>query len=464
MASTVAGGLSRVTVVAPRTRMDLSLPSDVPLADLLPTLLRYAGEDLADEGAAHGGWALSRLGEQPLDTDRSPQELQIRDGEVLYFTPRTAVAPEVVFDDVVDAVATATLDRPGRWQLTTTRSFAVGVAVLALLGGALAVLFSGPPNAPGGLAGLGIGMALVIASALTSRAGGDGRSASLLALVALAYAGAGGLLLLGGDHELTELTAAHVLVAATALLVYGVVATIAVGDGAPLLLGASGAGAALGVAAGVALAFGTGAAGAAAVIGALSFGIVPALPMVAYRMARLPAPSIPTDPSDLKSDTESVQGARVLAASNRADELLTALLTTVAVIILGAEVLLVIDGGLPGVLLCAVFSLVMLLRARPFLGRAQRLPLLLVGVLGGGAVAAACFLAGDQVVRLGAVAGSLIVIAVLTLVYGRSVAGKRIAPTWGRMLDIIEILLIVALVPLAAWVCGVYGWISTINP
>ena len=39
---TATGGLSRITIVAPRTRMDLALPSDVPLADLLPTLLRYA--------------------------------------------------------------------------------------------------------------------------------------------------------------------------------------------------------------------------------------------------------------------------------------------------------------------------------------------------------------------------------------------------------------------------------------
>ncbi|MEU5670390.1 EsaB/YukD family protein, partial [Micromonospora sp. NPDC047753] len=45
---TATGGLSRITIVAPRTRMDLALPSDVPLADLLPTLLRYAGEDMAD--------------------------------------------------------------------------------------------------------------------------------------------------------------------------------------------------------------------------------------------------------------------------------------------------------------------------------------------------------------------------------------------------------------------------------
>ncbi|MGW4296307.1 type VII secretion integral membrane protein EccD, partial [Micromonospora chersina] len=135
---TATGGLSRITIVAPRTRMDLALPSDVPLADLLPTLLRYAGEDLADEGVRHGGWSLSRLGGQPLDGGRTAAQLGVRDGEVLYFNPRAAAAPEIVFDDVVDAVATATNQRAGAWQVGTTRSFSVLLAGAALAAGAAA--------------------------------------------------------------------------------------------------------------------------------------------------------------------------------------------------------------------------------------------------------------------------------------------------------------------------------------
>ncbi|WP_243422424.1 type VII secretion integral membrane protein EccD [Micromonospora globispora] len=140
---TATGGLSRITIVAPRTRMDLALPSDVPLADLLPTLLRYAGEDLADEGVRHGGWSLSRLGGQPLDGGRTAAQLGVRDGEVLYFNPRVSAAPEIVFDDVVDAVATATNQRPGTWQVGTTRAFAVLFAGAALAAGAAAALLAG---------------------------------------------------------------------------------------------------------------------------------------------------------------------------------------------------------------------------------------------------------------------------------------------------------------------------------
>jgi hypothetical protein len=32
-----------------------------------------------------------------------------------------------------------------------------------------------------------------------------------------------------------------------------------------------------------------------------------------------------------------------------------------------------------------------------------------------------------------------------------------------RALDIVEVLLVVAVVPLAMWVCGLYGWIRAIR-
>lgn len=185
MAATVSGGLSRVTVVAPTTRVDLSLPSDVPLADLLPTLLRYAGEDLADTGVGHGGWALTRLGSAPLDTGRSVVQLEIRDGDVLYLTPRAAVGPEVAFDDVVDAVATGVQDRAAPWQVADTRTFGTGFGLAALLGGVAVALFAGPPQLAGALVGLGAGAVLLVVALLLARVGGRTRTGALLGLVAI---------------------------------------------------------------------------------------------------------------------------------------------------------------------------------------------------------------------------------------------------------------------------------------
>ncbi|TWH68071.1 type VII secretion integral membrane protein EccD [Micromonospora olivasterospora] len=461
---TATGGLSRITIVAPRTRMDLALPSDVPLADLLPTLLRYAGEDLADEGVRHGGWSLSRLGGQPLDGGRTPAQLGIRDGEVLYFNPRAAAAPEIVFDDVVDAVATATNQRPGTWQVGTTRSFAVLFAAAALGAGALAALLAGPPQLPGALVALLVALGLVVSAAVLSRAVGDSRTGSVLAVVGLGYAAVGGLLVLAGDRRLTELAAPHLLLAATAVVVFGAVAVLAVGDRAPLFFGATAVAGAVGLGAVVSLAFGVGASAAAAVVATVAFAVVPALPMAAYRLARLPVPSIPTGPDDLKNDTESVDGRRVLRLSERADAFLTGLLWTVGLLVLGGEVILALDGRLPAVLLCLVLALLSLLRARPFIGRALRVPVLFAGALGLGLTAAATFAGGSTAVKLGVVLGGLVLAAVVSLIYGLTVAGKRISPVWGRLLDIVEILLIISLVPLAVWVCGLYGWIVNLRP
>ncbi|MGC4804362.1 type VII secretion integral membrane protein EccD [Micromonospora sp. DT233] len=461
---TGTGELSRVTIVAPRTRMDLALPSDVPLADLLPTLLRYAGEDLADQGVVHGGWSLARLGGPPLDGGQTAGQLGVRDGEVLYFNPRDAVTPDVVFDDVVDAVATATNRRPGGWQLATTRRFSVLFASAALLGGAAVALLAGPPHLPGALVALLLAVVTLVTAAVLSRAMGDSSTGSALALVSLVYAATGGLLLLGGDRQLTELGTPHVLLAATGLLVFGAVAALAVGDRAPLFLGTTVIGAALGLAAVVCLAFGVDAAASAALLTTIAFGVLPALPMTAYRLARLPIPSIPTGPEDLKSDDETFDSRQLLSLSDRADQFLTGLLWTVSVIVLGGEVVLALDGRLPAVLLCAVLALLLLLRARPLASRAQRTPVLLAGSVGLALATAAVFTGLPVLLRLGALLGGLALMAVISLVYGLTVAGKNISPVWGRVLDILEILLIVAVVPLAAWVCGLYGWIANINP
>src|SRR5215813_4026629 len=119
----MASGLSRVTIVAPRSRVDLALPSDVPLADLLPVLLNFAGLDAraaasdgrpraesgaSDDAGRRNGWSLSRLGGGELDSSFTPAQLEVRDGELLYLRPRGDEVPVTVFDDLVDALATGT--------------------------------------------------------------------------------------------------------------------------------------------------------------------------------------------------------------------------------------------------------------------------------------------------------------------------------------------------------------------
>ncbi|MYS20668.1 WXG100 protein secretion system (Wss), protein YukD, partial [Streptomyces sp. DvalAA-14] len=98
-------GLCRLTVRAPDTSLDLAVPSDIPLADLLPVIVGHAGDDLAEAGLEHGGWALQRIGGAPLDPEGTPQSLELRDGEVLLLRPLAETLPPVRFDNLVDGVS-----------------------------------------------------------------------------------------------------------------------------------------------------------------------------------------------------------------------------------------------------------------------------------------------------------------------------------------------------------------------
>lgn len=462
MSTTVSGALTRVFLITPRGRVHLAIPSDIPFADMLPTLLHYAGENLADEGAARGGWVLTRLGGLPIDPSRTPAQLQILDGDLLQFTPRAATPPPPVFDDLADAVATATRQRPGQWQVSTTRRFAVGVSAAALIGGAAAILFAGPPSPVAAVVGLVVGLVLLGVAALTSRAAGDGTAGILLGLVSLFYAGVGGLLL-GGERDLRELASSHALFAAAAVVVYSSLAMTAIGTGRFIFLSSSIAGTALGLGAATCLLFGVTAAGAAAVIASISFATLPVLTMFAYRMAGLRVPSVPTSPEDVKNDNETIDGPTVLSRSNRAAYLLTGLLAAVGLIVGASALIIAVDDGFPGILLDTVLGLCLMLRARPLRDRAQRLTLLLPGVAALGFAAVAFYLNADSTIRLTVPVAVFALVALISLVYGFAVAGRRISPVWGRLLDIVDVILIVAIVPLALWVCGLYSWIGSLR-
>ena len=87
MPVTTATGLARVTVHTPQRRLDVALPEHTPLAELLPDLLRHAGEGLPDAGQAHGGWVLRRADGAALSVGAGLTQQGVRDGEVLHLVP-----------------------------------------------------------------------------------------------------------------------------------------------------------------------------------------------------------------------------------------------------------------------------------------------------------------------------------------------------------------------------------------
>ena len=89
-----ASGHCRVTIVAPTRRVDVALPEDVPLAELLPELLRLVGTPapaLAAGAAALHGYVLTGVDGTALDTAAALAEQGVVPGGVLRLRPAAAV-------------------------------------------------------------------------------------------------------------------------------------------------------------------------------------------------------------------------------------------------------------------------------------------------------------------------------------------------------------------------------------
>ncbi|GAA2142991.1 type VII secretion integral membrane protein EccD [Glycomyces algeriensis] len=459
--STKSATLSRVTIVSPRTRIDLALPSDVPLSDLLPTILHQAGEYYIDEAGDNGGWILTRLGEEAIDTGHSCSQLGINDGEMLYLNPADAAKPEVVFDDIIDAIATATEQRGNRWDYLATKRFSVGIGTAALAVGATALLLT--LHLASAIVALAVAVILVGASALLSRAVGDSRAATYFGITSVLYGGVGGLLIADQEHTgLFDLDGQHVIIAASAILLFSVLAMVAVGDmaSAPVFIVTILGAVVLGVSTALMLIIPNGTAATAAGIAApLALAILPFAPSLSLTMAMVPTPQLPTTTEELKEgDAEAIDGKRILKLSEHAGNYLEALYSFAAVVGLIASIALAFSGELPGLILSTILSLVLLSRSRTIEDRAARIVMLTGGMGGLAATLAAIFVASEDniLVRLTVILGALTLLTLIAMVYGLAVAGKKIAPTWGRALDIIEALLIVAILPLVGWVCDLY--------
>ena len=116
MTSPASLGLARITVATPRRRLDVALPESAPVAELLPHLLRHAGEGVADEGERHGGWSLRRATGGVLEPARNLAAQGVRDGDTLHLVPRRAEWPELSYDDVVEVIASGSRRTGRSWS------------------------------------------------------------------------------------------------------------------------------------------------------------------------------------------------------------------------------------------------------------------------------------------------------------------------------------------------------------
>jgi type VII secretion integral membrane protein EccD len=468
-------GLARVTVNAPHRRVDVALPEHVPLVELLPELLRHAGEGLADDGEQHGGWVLRRTDGAALAPAQGLSAQGVRDGEVLHLVPAHAEWPELEFDDVVEAIAAGARRQGAGWSAETTRLATVVAAGAPLVVGVTAVVRGGPGWTIAGYVGLGAAAVLLLAAIAASRAYDNATAAGAIGGYALAYAFAGGVVLVAtGDRMgivgvVGWLGEPQLLVGCTGLMLAAVLGMVGVGGGrrifaAGITVGLLGALTAL-------IAIPLSASGAAALLVALLVCGIGILPLLAIRFGNLPMPpvTLPTggDAADafrtaggssLDAARERPERTRVFAAVSRTEEILTGMLIGYALLCVAGGLVLVLAGGFAGRLLMAVAGIALLLRSRLFVSVRQRVPLVVAGL--GLLVTLAVGLVFDAADGgLLTAATTSVALALVIVAAGATYSRRPPSPYLVRAADLVDTILVISVLPVACAVLGLYDQI-----
>lgn len=157
---------SRVTVVTDQRTIDLALPSALPLADVMPQIMRYAAPESQD--ARTTAWTLARVGGPTLPLVQTLEDAGVLDGEVLELRSQQDDVSPAIVEDVRDAVEDAVDAAGGAWSTTTTRSFIVLVGALLLTTWAVVSLVVEPADGAStwtrldGLVGAGTAVAVLL--------------------------------------------------------------------------------------------------------------------------------------------------------------------------------------------------------------------------------------------------------------------------------------------------------------
>jgi type VII secretion integral membrane protein EccD len=441
----------RVTVVAPRARLDVALPLECTVGELIPQLVRLAGAQPQPVGDSPG-WGLARIGEHPLAPGLTLSAAAVADGEVLHLRPRARYEAPLLFDDVVDAIASAAETRKGAWRPRVGRRLAIAVAAVLFLGATLSTLtaLSGQPAAP--LAAGVVAVALLLLGGALARARGDADAGAACSGVGVVAA------LLAGLSSVPRLVEALPVGLGAATLAAALAAAL-VGHRLAAFVAA-------------ATATGLGALGCAVVVlfdvrpvdvAAVGVVVVTALgavaPMISLRLARLPLPRVPADMESFRADERPALGVDVLDQTSAAAEMLTGLVAALGAVVAGGCLVLLGSDSVWALVLAGLLGLAWVLRSRSYAGAMQRVAPVVAGLLV--LTGLVWRLAADaDTNRLLAFAAGMVVTAAACLWYAERVVRGEHSPSRARWLDVLEYLVLIALLPVAGAILGVYSAIG----
>jgi type VII secretion integral membrane protein EccD len=474
-----ATGFCRVTVIAPDSRIDVALPDDVPVADLRAEILRLSGQTQGPGEPT--GFHLVRRDGTVLDPGLPLAAQRVLDGELLALRPFADSLPPVVYDDVVDAVASAVDRDRRRWSddLMRAAGLVAGVLLLVMMG---FVLWWADPDRhdmhalPGVIAGA-TGAVLVALSGVRARVYDDRASALALGLAALPH------LLIAGSGIIAPDAGQgpgrlQFLVGCVTVLVASVLLIVMTPQGdAPFVA------AAFVSAVGTLATFGgilsdARPSNVAAVTSVAALACVAFLPGWSARFARLPIGFRSPEElarsegrsTDHHGDDDPVDYPRIAAQARRGHELLLGLVGGCAAVVVGTGAVLGFSERTWPQLLALAAGAATLLRARLFRYTAQVACLLVAGITAIALLVLGLALhppidvhraltggtASAPDIHTLWLSGAVALGAALLVAIGLIVPAKGVSPFWGRVLDMTDAAVLLSLVPLCLAVLDVY--------
>ena len=196
--------LVRVAVIGAHRQVDLSLPLDVPVALLVPEVVRLVHDAPAGGATPPPAPAADRptdvvwvlVGAQPggpLAPDGTLRDAGVGQDGVLYLQGRPIQAAPTLYDDVVDAAARLNQSGHAGWDPAAARGVAhLGVCLAAAAWIHLVLVDASSPRRAA-LLGLSafVTVTLLVVAAIVPRSGGAPRSGAVLGWACLSVAAAG---------------------------------------------------------------------------------------------------------------------------------------------------------------------------------------------------------------------------------------------------------------------------------
>lgn len=425
----------RITVQSEGRRLDVTVPTHVPLVEVMPGFVRGLGQ--LDPSLTTSGFNLQRPDGTRLDPQHTAADEGVHDGDVLTLTRGTFVAAPRVYDDIVEAVIDATAERrPWTAQDGTRTALAMSLSFLSVCA---ILLFAAGRGQTLSIVIAGIGTVLLLAAAAVIARLGQSEAGSGLGIAAAVF---GALTAYLAVPEALPFWGWPVAAAAAAAILVGG-AAVAVSPHRPAVQYVPViTGAAVAVPAVIIGLNPFGGLGAYTIMLAVSATLANALPWLALSTTSLRVISAQSD-AEIFSDPTPIATAEVMRRAAEGHRVLTAMRCALGIAMLAVTpVVASINGA--GLLVCALAFTGLMFPARMSFARVHVMVLMVIG--GVGLVLTAVFGALNQPDLRPAILIVLALVAAVTITV--TLLSPRARLRLARVADSVEVFVLALLLPL----------------